>query len=123
MDGVSSAAAVIQLLGITGACGQKLYRITKHTPTKIIAISNEINDISLVLSNMENLMVLEQNSSWSNTSGTADPPVNVSIDRSVTNVKAKLVNLRMPLLRELCSSLTKVGLIGLFLRAKIFLSA
>ena len=60
MDVISSAAIIIQLLGISRFCPKTLrtpIHTTKHVPTGILAISNEINDLNFILSNLESLAV------------------------------------------------------------------
>ena len=97
MDGFSSAAAVIQLLAVTGACGNKLLKLihtTKHAPSEIMAISNELSDLTLILNNLEGLIATEQKFDWPSTSGIAQPRLNVSIEKHVINAKAKLSNLQ-----------------------------
>jgi hypothetical protein len=107
MDVISITAAVIQLLGVSGACAKKLRKLihtTKHAPDEILAISNEISDLYLILSDLESLTRAEESITLPDHLGVPEPDFNRSISNQLNKAKAKLGDLQS-LVNELCTTL------------------
>src|SRR5271154_5155637 len=107
MDAISFTAAVIQLLGVTGACAKslrKLIHTAKHAPDEILAILNEISDLNLILSDLESLTQTEESIALSDHLGVPEPDFNRLISNQLNKAKAKLGDLQS-LVDELCTTL------------------
>ena len=56
MDPLSIAAGVVQFLHFSGSCSKSLRQLVhtvRHAPDEILAVSNEVSDINLILSDIE----------------------------------------------------------------------
>lgn len=56
MDPLSISTAVVTFIGFSGSCAQLLRRVIRdanHAPDEILALSNEISDLNVLLSDLE----------------------------------------------------------------------
>lgn len=83
---------------------RKLVHTTKHAPDEILAISNEISDLNLILSDLESLIQAEEIINLPDHFNAPEPDFNRSITTQLNKAKAKLGELQS-LINELCTTL------------------
>ena len=83
---------------------RKLIHTTKHAPDEILAIANEINDLNLILTDLENFIDAEDSITMPDRSVTPEPDFNRSFSNQLNKAKAKVGELQS-LVNELCATL------------------
>jgi hypothetical protein len=93
MDPLSITAAVVSFLSFSGSCAKHLRRLihaANHAPDEILAMSNEISDINLILNDIENT---NRTIETSGAQGQASPDLNSALSEQLVIARSKIVQL------------------------------
>jgi len=93
MDPFSITGGVITFLGFSGACAKRLRKLihdTKHAPDEILAISNEISDLNIVLSDLEAASRTIENASAVAQSSLPEPDFGHAVTDQLAKARLKL---------------------------------
>jgi hypothetical protein len=94
MDPLSITASVASLLSFSAACGTHLHKIIhnlRHAPDEILALSNEITDLNLILADLEATCQSIESSDSPPTQSRAE--FNGALTTQLINARSKLIQL------------------------------